>query len=90
MWHLSISNVAVDDLSYPTKLQIRIKGSKMDQWWQGADLIVGHTSSHICPVKSLLAYMAVQGFHEGPLFLNRNRLPFTQQSLISSLHSTLT
>jgi site-specific recombinase XerD len=70
-------------------LQIHIKGSKMDQWRQGTRLVVGHTNSHICPVKSILAYIAVRGFQEGPLFLKQNGAPLTQQSLISSVRTTL-
>ena len=66
-WHLSITDVAVDSVGYPTMLQIYIKGSETDQWQQGTHLIVGHTNSHICPVKSLLAYIAVRGFQENPI-----------------------
>ena len=89
-WHLSVNDVATDNLSKPTVLQIHIKGSKTDQWRQGAFLVVGHTNSHICPVKAVLAYMAVRGFKEGPLFIDNKGSPFTQQALISSLRTTLT
>ncbi len=89
-WHLSVNDVATDNLSKPTRLQIHIKGSRTDQWRQGAYLVVGHTNSHICPVKAVLAYIAVRGFKEGPLFTDRKGSPFTQQALISSLRTTLT
>ena len=82
--------MATDNLSKPTRLQIHIKGSKTDQWRQGAYLVVGHTNSHICPVKAVLAYIAVRGFKEGPLFIDRKGSPITQQALISSLRTTLT
>ena len=82
--------MATDNLSKPTKLQIHIKGSNTDQWRQGAYLVVGHTNSHICPVKAVLAYIAVRGFKEGPLVIDRIGSPFTQQALISSLRTTLT
>ena len=88
-WHLSINNVAIDSLSHPTKLQIYIKASKTDQWRQGVYLIVGSTTSHVCPVKSLLTYIAIRGFKDGPLFINQNGTTFTQQSLVSSLRVTL-
>ena len=41
-------------------------------------------------MKAVLAYIAVRGFKEGPLFTDRKGLPFTQQALISSLRTTLT
>ena len=88
-WHLSINDVAIDNLSQPAKLEIHIKASKTDQWWQGVYLIVGSTTSHVCPVKSLLAYIAVWGFKDGPLFINQNGTAFTQQLLVSSLQATL-
>ena len=87
--HLSVNDVATDNLSKPTRLQIHIKGSKTDQWRQGAYLVVGHTNSHICTVKVVSAYIAVRGF-KGPLFIDRKGSPFTQQALISSLQTTLT
>ena len=31
-WHLSVNDIVVDDHSNPSKLQIHIKASKMDQW----------------------------------------------------------
>ena len=82
--------MAVDNPANPVRLQIYIKGSKTDQQRQGAYLTVGRTNSHICPIKSLLVYLAARGFKEGPLFLNQNGTPFTQQMLVSSLRNTLT
>ena len=89
-WHLLVNDVATDNLSKPTRLQIHIKGSKTDQWRQGTYLVLGHTNSHICPAKAVLAYIAVREFKEGPLFIDRKGSPFTQQALISSLQTTLT
>ena len=43
-WHLTIKDVAVDSQTDPTRLQIHIKGSKIDQWCQGIHLLVGHFS----------------------------------------------
>ena len=52
----------VDSTTNPTWLQKTIKGSKMDQLRQGVNIMVGWTSSHICPVRSVLAYVAYRGF----------------------------
>lgn len=64
--------------------------SRTDQWRQEAHLLAGHTNSHICPVKSVSAYIAERGFIEGSLFTDRKGLPFTQQAPILSLQITLT
>ena len=60
-WHLSVNDIAVDNLSNPTKLKIHIKASKTDQWRKGIHLFVGVTGSNIYPVKAILSYMAVRG-----------------------------
>ena len=62
-WHLSVQDITVDSVENPSWLQVKIKGSKTDQLKQGMVIVVGITSSHICPVKSVLAYIACRGFH---------------------------
>ena len=49
-------------------------------WW----------SSHICPVKSVLAYVACRGFKPGPLSCHLDGSPLTRNQLVCSLKSTLT
>ena len=57
LWHLSVQDITVDSRENPFWLQVNIKGSKTDQLKQGMVVIVGRTSLHICPVKSVLAYI---------------------------------
>ena len=88
-WHLSIQDVSVDSTSNPTMLQIAIKGSKTNQLRQGVNIVVGRTSSHICPVKSVVAYIASRRFDPGPLFCHRDGSPLTREQLVSNLRATL-
>ena len=88
-WHLSIPDIAVDSTTNPTMLQVSIKGSKTDQLRQGVNIIVGRTKSHICPVKSVLAYIACRGFKPGPLFCHRDGSPLTREQLVNNLRTML-
>ena len=88
-WHLSILDIAVDSTTNPTMLQVSIKGSKTDQLRQGVNIIVGRTRSHICPVKSVLAYIACRRFKPGPLFCHRDGSPLTREQLVNNLRTTL-
>lgn len=88
-WHLSIQDISVDSITNPSVLQVVIKGSKTDQFRQGACVTVGRTDSHICPVKAMLPYLAARGFKPGPLFCNRDGSAFTQQQLVTQLRAAL-
>ena len=57
-WHLLIQDISVDSIQNPSIIHINIKGSKTDQLRQGVTIVVGRTKSHVCPVKSVLAYIA--------------------------------
>ena len=59
--HLSLTDVAVDNLSDPSSLQVRIKASKTDPFRKGVDIFLGRTGDDICPISAMLAYVAVRG-----------------------------
>ena len=88
--HLPVQDVAVDSLENPGVLQVCIKGSKTDQLRQKMAIVVGITSSHICPVKAVLAYIACRGFKPGPLFCHLDGSSLTRSQLVSRLRATLT
>ena len=66
--HLNFQDLAVDDQSNPSLLRIRLKYSKTDQLGSGLDIVLGRTYHDICPVAAVMAYLAVRGDGEGPLF----------------------
>ena len=87
--HLSLGDIAFDSHSAPSVVRLRIKQSKTDPFRQGVDVYVGATSACLCPVKALLAYIAVRNADPGPLFVFRSGAPLTQPSLVQHLQAAL-
>ena len=67
--HLSFADIAVDNRSAPSAMQVRIKASKTDPFRQGVTLHIGVTGGPLCPVAALLNYMVARGSKPGPLFI---------------------
>ena len=65
---LSFSDISVDNSSNPRSLAVQIKQSKTDQLRQGVAVFVGRMDTILCPVAAVLAYLALRGSGEGPLF----------------------
>ena len=87
--HLSLTDVAVDDLSNPSILQVRIKASKTDPFRKGVDIFLGSTGDDICPISAMLAYVAVRGDAPGPLFRFANGKPLTRDRLVTAVRVAL-
>ena len=66
--HLSWGDVAVDDPIRPKSICIHLKRSKCDQFEAGVDIYLGRTTSPLCPVTVVLAYMASRQDAPGPFF----------------------
>ena len=58
--HLSYDDLAVDDVTYPKAISIRIKYSKMDQERRGVNVVIGRSGNNLCPVSALLLYVSGQ------------------------------
>ena len=56
----------------------------------GIDLYVGRTENEICPVSAVLAYLAIKGQDDRPLFKLSDGHPLSCQLLVQNLRSTLT
>jgi len=87
--HLSLTDVAVDNLSDPSVLQVRIKASKTDPFRKGVDIFLGRTGDDICPISAMLAYVAVRGDEPGPLFRFANGKPLTRDRLVTAVRVAL-
>ena len=48
---------------------ISLKHSKTDQFGQGSKIYLGRTKNDLCPVAAILAYLALRGNIQGPLFV---------------------
>ena len=70
--------VAVD----PRVAQVNIKAFKTDPFCKGVSVFLGRTSSVLCPVLVLAAYLASRGPQLGPFFLIEGR-PLTREVFVS-------
>ena len=88
-WHLTPRDISVDSIENPSILKIHLKGSKTDQTKVGLDLYIGRTQNEVCPVAAILAYLALRGQDEGPLFMLSDGRPLSRQLLVHNLRSVL-
>ena len=87
--HLTKKDITVDNQTAPHTLQVRLKQSKTDPFRQGIYLFVGKTGSDLCPVSAVLAYLAVRGKKEGPLFTYHDGRYLTCQRLVAEVRDAL-
>ena len=79
--HLGVQDIAVDSLSTPSCMRVKIKGLKTDPFRKGAFIHIGRGRPPICAVHSEISYLASRGDRSGPLFLFRNGLPLSRAVL---------
>ena len=77
----------MDSTEAPTRMYIRIKGSKTNQMRQGVTLVVGGTGNDLCPIAAMLPYLVIWGREEGPLFKGKNSV--TREDLVVRLRYVL-
>ena len=87
--HLSLEDIAVDNKSSPTVIQVNIKQSKTDPFRQGVQLYLGKTNTDICPVSAILPYLAIRGARLGPLFVLEDGSYLTRQCFATMVSSAL-
>jgi hypothetical protein len=66
--HLCVGDIAIDDPAQPSMLRVAIKQSKTDLFRKGVNLIVGRTSSSLCPEAAVQDYLSVRGTELRSLF----------------------
>ena len=88
--HLNFTDVAVDSISNPKLLKVKIKVSKTDPFRQGVDLFIGKTGNKLCPVAAMLSYLAKRGSEEGMLFYYEDRKLLTRDQFVASVRDALT
>ena len=87
--HLSLSDVALDSHSTPSLIRLRVKASKTDPFRKGVDIFLGRTSSSLCPVKAMIAYLPTRGPTPGPLFVFQNGTVLSRSRLVSAIRTCL-
>ena len=86
---LLLSDVALENHSSPSLIQITIKQSKADQFKKGAQIYLGKTTHAICPVRALVHYLTRQGSAPGPLFLFSDNKWLTRGAFSTALNRAL-
>lgn len=87
--HLSFADVAMDNLSSPAQMQVRIKASKTDPFRKGVDLYIGRASNGLCPITAMLQYLSVRGGKSGPLFRFEDGKPLTRPRFVAKVREAL-
>ena len=87
--HLSLSDVALDSHSTPSLIRLCIKASKTDPFRKGVDIFLGRTSSSLCPVKAMIAYLPMRGPAPGPLFVFQDGTILSRSRLVSAIRTCL-
>ena len=70
-------------------VQMTLKGSNTDPFRHGVKIIVGRTGDKLCPVSAIMAYAAVRGSGQGPLFKFANGKPLIRASFVSKFQGLL-
>lgn len=87
--HLNFADVAVDSVSHPKIMKVRIKASKTDPFRKGVDIFLGRTSNKLCPVSAGLAYLARRGSKEGMLFRFEDGRLLTRERFVAGVRAAL-
>ena len=82
---LTVSDVAIDSRDNPRVLIVFIRTSKTDQFSKGTHLYLGRTEGSLCPVSSMLAYLALRPPTPGPLFIFQDGTPLSRGQLTAHL-----
>ena len=87
--HLTIADVAVDNKSAPTIIQVHIKQSKTDPFRQGVFIYIGKSHAAIYPVALIIKYLTARGSVRGPLFLCADGSPLSRTTLVAKVRAAL-
>ena len=87
--HLTFDDMPVDRAEDPTRLSVRLKASKTDQFREGTVIHLGRTGQALCPVAAMLAYLVRRKEGEGPLFRFEDGRLLTRPWLVREVKEAL-
>ena len=87
--HLTFDDMPVDRAEDPTRLSVRLKASKTDQFREGTVIHLGRTGQALCPVAAMLAYLVRRKEGEGPLFRFEDGRLLTRAWLVREVKEAL-
>ncbi len=67
--HLTSQDIQAGPHENPTHVRLHLRKSQRDPFCRAADVYLGRSTNDICPVSSILVYIAVKGTRSGPLFI---------------------
>ena len=86
---LQYHDLAVDSILSPTMLEISLCHSKTDWFGAGVSIFLERSFNDLCPVAAMLAFLAVRGGEDGPLFCNLDSSPVTKHQVIDRVRLAL-
>ena len=91
MCPLTPSNIRVDSHLNPSFVAITLCSSKteFEPFCTGVTLYIGRTGSQVCPVTTVMSYLATCPPSPGPLFIYCNGTPLTHSALVGAVRQTL-
>ena len=87
---LSPQDVAVDSHTAPSHMTVLLKRTKNDPFAVGTTLHLGATGRAMCPVTSMMGYLAIRPQGPGPLFIFKDGSPLSRPRLTQALQQALT
>jgi len=79
----------MNDPACPSRMEVRVKASNTDFFWQRISLFIGRETSDLCSVSAMLACLVMRGNQEGPLFKFLDGRPLTRQWLVMAVKEAL-
>ena len=86
---LQLSDICIDSHVNPQVLVAWLRHSKADPFGAGVHIYLGRTGNVLCPVTSMLGYLAMQSSAPGPLFLYADGSPLSRTRLVTQLREAL-
>ena len=86
---IQTSDVAVDSYSAPSMVRVFLQKSKTDAFGKGVYIYLRKTNSRLCPISTVLQYLAIRPPDKGPLFIQQNGSPFSRDQFVRGVKSAL-
>ena len=86
---LLFSDIAINSRSDPSTIEIHLRQSKTDPFNKGISVYLGRSGNDLCPVAALLAYLALRGGADGPLFCHPNGSPVLKSQVVNKVRAAL-
>lgn len=87
--HLSLANLNLVSSAPQWRFVVTIKTSKTDQFFQGAQVVLGATGLNLCPVAALLDYLSSRCHAPGPLSILPKGSPLHRPQFVAEVQQAL-